>query len=114
MINIVTSHNKIWDADLRLADIINEYQTQGYVTINMNREGPCADSVGLYRMLDYICEQFGFDKTKFTIYTCNAEELHDHYQIKIGKNFWFCMAHETSKKWGFDKESFLNKKVFLF
>jgi hypothetical protein len=64
-------------------NLIKELQTTGKATIDLKMEGPCADHVGLYTLLDTVCEQFNFDPTSITILTSNDEETHHRYQIKI-------------------------------
>ena len=51
MINILVSHHKIWQAEQTVAAIIYEYLQNQSVKINLNNEGPCADSIGLYKIL---------------------------------------------------------------
>jgi hypothetical protein len=110
MINIVTSHTHIWAVDQMVVDIINEYQQQGHVTISMNREGPCNDAIGLYKILDYICDKFLFTKSKITIITHNAEENHPEYTIQIKTQHWIRHTYHTSIKNGYKKDNFYRKK----
>ena len=63
MITVKTSHSKIWHPEQIMADIVNEYQSTGSATIGLNNEGPCCDTIGLYKLLDYACEKFKFDKS---------------------------------------------------
>lgn len=64
-------------------DIVKEYQATGSAVVDLMKEGPCADHVGLYRLLDTICDRFSFDPKKITILTSNDEETHSEYQIQI-------------------------------
>ncbi len=110
MITVLTSHNHIWDKDKVVAGIVKEYQTNGQVVISMNNEGPCNDSVGLYRLLDMLCETFGFDPKNITIITSNREELSDRYNIEIRKNHWIFQTYQSAVKNGFVFDDFKNKK----
>lgn len=110
MITVLTSHNHIWEPAQIAADIVAEYQAQGCVNISMNNEGPCLDSVGLYRMLDYLCEKFNFEKDKVTIHTYNLEEVHNEYNIKKLKQNWHRKTVQTSRSFGYDRTSFAGKK----
>lgn len=112
MTKVLTSHNHIWQVDQVVASIIKEYQDTGKVVIDLNNEGPCADSVGLYRLLDNIVDRFGFDKNQILIQTNNREETHSEYNIVIGSNPWPYASYLTSVKHGFQLESFKNKKTF--
>jgi hypothetical protein len=88
MITVLTSHNKIWEPEKLVAELILAYQTTGSVLINLSNEGPCADSIGLYKILDMVCEKFKFDPAKIIIQTCNFEELHTTYQIEKHAQPW--------------------------
>jgi len=72
----------IWDVEYRLADMLAEYNQRQQIDISLNQEGPCAETLGLYRLLDYATDRFGIDKTCITIHTCNQLEQHDQYKIK--------------------------------
>lgn len=90
MVKVLTSHHIIWHPELVVAKIIKEYQTTGQCLIDLNAEGPCADTIGLYRLLDAVCEQFEFDTKKICIRTANHEEQSDRYRIEILHNdHWF-------------------------
>jgi hypothetical protein len=110
MINVVTSHNHIWEPQELAIDIIKEMQTTGRAQIFMNSEGPCADSVGLYKILDSIVDKFGFDKKNITIVTHNQEEIHPEYTIVKKTNFWARQTFLTSYRNGFKDKDFVGKK----
>jgi hypothetical protein len=90
----------MYDKDLLTMKIINEYQKNGCVCISLNQEGPSAESIGLYAILDCICEIFNFTKSKIRIITCNAEEIHDDYHIDIRSQHWFssCLKEYNQSK----------------
>lgn len=110
MITVLTSHNHIWEPARITAEIIAEYQAQGRAVINLNQEGPCCDAVGMYRLLDGICELFKFDKRNISILTCNPEELHPEYTVKIGRNWWPRMTVTTARSFGYSDRNFVRKK----
>tara|TARA_R110000868_G_scaffold237184_3_gene491779 strand:+ start:1029 stop:1985 length:957 start_codon:yes stop_codon:yes gene_type:complete len=86
MVDLLVYDSKIFNKAEATAKIIKEYQTYGSVQITMNKfEGPCCVSLGLYQLLDSICDIFNFDKSKITIRTGNLEEYHPHYHIEIDK-----------------------------
>jgi hypothetical protein len=101
MINILVSHHKIWQAEQTVAAIIYEYLQNQSVKINLNNEGPCADSIGLYKILDYVCEKFAFDKSRITILTCNFEETHPEYTILKKPQHWISRTVETFNQMDF-------------
>lgn len=88
MVKVLTSHNHIWHPEQVAVDILKEYHTQGRVVINLNGEGPCADSIGLYKLLDYICDHSDIKAKDVTIVTNNFEEQHPHYRIKREPQHW--------------------------
>ncbi len=90
MVKVLTSHHSIWHPEQAVAAIIKEYQTTGQCTVDLNDEGPCADTIGLYRLLDYVCETFAFDCKNISVITANLEEHSAKYNIKISNNrHWF-------------------------
>lgn len=112
MVLVKTSHSKIWHPEKIAADIIKEYNQQGSVLISFNSEGPCADAVGIYAMLDYICETHGFDKTKITIQTANFEELHPEYIIKKLDQHWVKRTISAIKPIGFNTAKQVTQNLF--
>jgi hypothetical protein len=47
-----------------------------------SREGPDLEKIGLYNLLDQICEKYNYSKSKVRISTCNLLEKHPEYQIQ--------------------------------
>ena len=84
MILLENIDGKIWHIETKIVDMVKEYQDQNSLTISLNGEGPCCESLGLYDILDHMCEQYSIDKKKVTIITANKIENHDQYNIKIG------------------------------
>lgn len=113
MINVVTSHNHIWEPQEVAINIVKSVQTTGRATIMMNNEGPCADSVGLYKILDSVCEKFNFDKKQIHILTSNLEETHACYQIIKLPNYWVKQTFMTSIKNGFSPQQFDAQKTSI-
>ena len=112
MVKVLTSHNKIWNTPQVVADIIKEYQANNQVEIDLNHEGPCADSVGLYTILDYLCLQFEFQPERIFIHTSNFEETHPRYQIKKNPPFWIPGTVEAFKEKNFISSKKDNLKLF--
>jgi len=82
MITLENIDGKIWNIETKVMDMVKEYQDQNSLTISLNGEGPCCESVGLYAILDHMCERFSIDKKKITILTSNKIEQHTEYNIK--------------------------------
>lgn len=82
MIILENIDGKIWHFETKVMDMVKEYQDQNSLTISLNGEGPCCESLGLYAILDHMCEKFSIDKKKITILTSNKIEQHTEYNIK--------------------------------
>jgi len=112
MITVKTSHHHIWDPDRVAVDIIKEMIETGSANVFMNNEGPCGDSIQLYKMLDYICEKFSFDKSKITIHTINFEENHHEYVICKKKQHWISSTKRAFQNLSFTPNKKVNKNLF--
>jgi hypothetical protein len=82
MIKLPNIDGLIWNIEYRTADILKEFNQTKKIDIDLNREGPCAEKLGLYKLLDHLTSQFNIGKNKITIHTCNQIEQHSEYQIK--------------------------------
>jgi hypothetical protein len=84
MISFATSDSTIWYRDQFIINVVAE-MIRGSPTISLSTrgEGPCAESLGLYKLLDQLCLKFGYDKQCITLHTCNLAERHSQYNIKI-------------------------------
>ena len=88
MITIENSDGILWNIEYHAVDMIKEYQSTGKIDINLNKEGPCCETIGLYRLLDHICEQWSINKRDVSITTWNQWERHDQYLIRVQSNHW--------------------------
>lgn len=115
MNNIVTLPNidgKIWNVEQKIIDIINAYNLTGHVTISLNGEGPCAQSLGLYDLLDKLCDSCNYTKSNITIITNNVIEPQYDYQIKKRGPLYLDSIKEFIQTYQFPKKSFNNTKHF--
>jgi hypothetical protein len=112
MVTILTSHHKIWNVEKVIVSIIKEYLEHGCVVVDLNMEGPCAESIGLYALLDDICEKLNFCKKNITINTCNFEEQHKEYKIIKQPQHWIGSTLETFDKLGFVHQKNVTKNLF--
>lgn len=88
MITIENSDGILWNIEYHAVDMLKEYQSTGKININLNGEGPCCETIGLYRLLDHICEQWSINKSDVSITTWNQLEQHDQYQVDIKRNYY--------------------------
>lgn len=94
MITLINRDRTLYDLEYRVADIVHEYQFTGKVDINTNAEGICLKRVKFYELLDYVCEKFKIEKKLINIYTVNALEEHDQYNIIIQPNHWILLTKQ--------------------
>jgi len=78
---VKTSDCKVWQQQQIILDLIKASKIHDNICINLNSEGPCAKSLGLYALLDDICSKFAITPSRIIIYTCNQLETHDQYKI---------------------------------
>lgn len=83
MINIPNIDGKIWNIEQHTIDIVECVINQRPLTITLNSEGPDAKELGLYLLLDNICDRYHYPKNNVTIITCNQLESHTEYRIDI-------------------------------
>lgn len=81
MITLSNIDGKIWNLEHRVIEIIDCVLKQQPVHINLNSEGPDAAKLGLYSLLDNICDRYNYPKEHVTIKTCNQLEAHPEYCI---------------------------------
>lgn len=80
---INTNNTNIWNKEEIIAYCCKQFHANDYVTLELNLDGPCLKSNGLYTLLDKLCDNFNFEKSKIIIQTANLVEKHNEYTIKI-------------------------------
>jgi hypothetical protein len=104
VISILTNDGHIRNVEQAILDIVSTIQSDGYARINLQSEGPCCEHVGLYSLLDRICNQFKFDPRRISIQTPNLLESHPAYYIRHDFNFWELeLSIENSTKFNTEK-----------
>lgn len=83
MITMPNIDQHIWNLEFLVADVVAEFQQCGSVVINLNNEGPDCHELGLYKLLDHVCDKYNIDKKSIAIKTCNLLERHPDYCIII-------------------------------
>lgn len=78
---ISTSDGMIWNESVCSVNLTARLLKNKQAAISLNNEGPCADDVGLYKLLDIICESSLVEKSQIKIFTCNLLEQHPEYKI---------------------------------
>jgi hypothetical protein len=112
MVLVKTSHHDIWNRDQVAIDIVKELIETGKAEVSLNCEGPCADSIHLYKMLDYICEKFNFNKSNINIHTVNFEEHHNEYNIIKTTQHWISSTLTAFNRLKFIPDKNVEKNLF--
>ncbi len=81
LINVATNDSRICNRDQVIIDVIESMKKKHSITISTIGEGPCAASLGLYDLLDTLCERFVYAKNQIYIETSNLIEQHSDYNI---------------------------------
>ena len=89
MIKLVTTEGRIVDRDRVIIEIIQAVQSKpAVIQIDLNGEGPCCQSNGIYDLLDNICGVFNYPKQQIEIHTANfIERHHDYVIVKHHQNY---------------------------
>ena len=88
-LHVQTLDRKIWRRD-KIATYIQQCANNEVdAVIDFCPEGSCAAGIGLYRLLDELCEKFHYDKKRITICTANMLEHHLEYKIKRVSSYWY-------------------------
>jgi len=109
---IPNTDGKIWDIEYKIIDIIKSYNLHDSVTISLNGEGPCAESLGLYKLLDHLCDAMNYKKSNISILTNNVIEEHSKYNIKKSGPLYLDSIKDFAKKNKFQDKNFDNIKHF--
>jgi hypothetical protein len=88
-IHVQTLDRKIWRKDLLTEFLYKCYIDNRPVEIDFSPEGSCAESLGLYRLLDEFCLRTGYAKNQITIKTGNMIEQHAEYNISKQSISWY-------------------------
>jgi hypothetical protein len=84
MIEFANSDSTIWNRDQLIIELAHAMsQDQPRIDLGTRGEGPCARSLGLYDLLDRMCDRFNYSASRIYITTCNLAETHDRYNIVI-------------------------------
>lgn len=105
-IELANIDGKIWDIEYKIVDIVSTVSSYGNCVVDLNFEGPCAESLGLYDLLDHVCDRFAFEKTQFEIVTCNQVESHPEYKITILPPLY---VKETQDFYRSNRDKFVDK-----
>lgn len=90
MIEFANSDSTIWNRDQLIIELAAA-MSAGHPRIDLSTkgEGPCAASLGLYELLDQMCDRFNYNRQQVYIKTCNLAEAHSDYNIVIDPNVYY-------------------------
>lgn len=97
IISVATSDQIMWNKDAVIVDLVDAMIHNQPIVIKLLPEGPCAESLELYKILDMLCMRFNFDQSQITVQTCNMLEHHANYRIEyIPQMKYLRSAHQYS------------------
>jgi hypothetical protein len=82
MIKLLSIDRTIWNLEQRALDIVTAIHRNEPVVLDLNGEGPDLEHIGLYRLLDRICSEYNYPKSRIIIVTANFLEQHPEYTIR--------------------------------
>jgi hypothetical protein len=82
IIKIENNDCKIWHRDAVILNLVDAMNSCDQITISLNNEGPCANALELYKLLDTLCSRYDYSPSQITIQTCNLVECHPQYNIQ--------------------------------
>lgn len=82
MITLPNIEGKIWNLEYKVNEIWQELISNREVIISLNDEGPCAQGLGLYALLDDLCDRAKIPRSNIKIITSNQLEHHDYYIVE--------------------------------
>ena len=90
---IHNSDGQIWYRDQVIINIMQAIKKNHDILLDLNYEGPCVESLGLYDLLDKICQATEYDPSRITIKLYNFKETNNQYHIdKQVADLWFVRA----------------------
>lgn len=78
----------VFDFESKILEILKPLLAGEPVTVDLNKEGPCAESIGLFSILDKLCSDFNINKNLISISTANAVEIKNKYKIVNANQVW--------------------------
>lgn len=89
MLSVQTLDRKIWRRDQILNYLFKCHEQNVDILLDYGPEGSCSNALGMYRLLDYFCNETGYKKNRITIKTANMLETHPEYRIQRMAEYWY-------------------------
>lgn len=97
MLSVQTLDRKIWRRDQVLRYLFQCRDQNTNAILDYGPEGSCSEALGMYRLLDFFCDETGYKKSRITIRTGNMLEAHPDYNIVRASSYWYEVREH--KKW---------------
>jgi len=88
-VKLYTTDFHIHKPDELMALLYESYINDLDTVVDIHLEGPCCQTIGLYRLLDSFCKVSGYSKSRITIITANLIENHSEYKIIPNSQYWY-------------------------
>jgi hypothetical protein len=88
-IKIYTTDFHVYQPEQLMSFLYQSYIDDVDITVDIIFEGPCCETIGLYKLLDGFCESTNYAKSRITIITANLIESHAQYKIIPKSHYWY-------------------------
>lgn len=102
----------IWNLEFLAVDLVKEFQQHGRIVVSLNEEGPDAEELGLYKLLDYVCNTYDIDKNLIEIRTRNLLEKHGEYSVVVREPLFVNEAQQFANSNNYTIKNFDHIKHF--
>lgn len=111
---IPNNNERMWETNRVIIEIMQAVYQNNDVLISLNGEGPCAESLGLFDLLDEVCAKTGYSKDRITIETHNLKEQHSAYKIKTHAPIhWILGLQKEAKDNNYQFKNITNKTKYF-
>lgn len=80
---IDTNNTNIWNKEEIITYCCKQISKNDNINLKLDIDGPCLLTNGLYAILDKLCDNFNYEKSKISIQTANLVEKHNEYKIEV-------------------------------
>lgn len=98
IIQLATTENQIWEVESFVRDLCVAMDKKQNIEIDLLKEGPDAEHIGLYKIIESCAEKYNYNTKNITLRTCNLLEQHSSIQI-ITENSSHLISRELKKQY---------------
>lgn len=102
IISVATTENKIWEVENFVISLCAAMNQQSKIIIDLQNEGPDAEHIGLYNLIEACANKFNYNLNCVTLKTCNMLEKHSKINVEIS-NTNHLLMREIEKHYDHDQ-----------